>query len=166
MNLQEELKALNEIVAGYDVLKQRITELEQQAKEQQVEQTKEFPRDGDDYWYIYDDGDVFSTFYNNNHIDRYRQTMGNIFQTEEQAEFSVEKMKVEAELRKFSRPFDEDDNNYFIELSMFDKTLTVDDDECWQIQGVIYFESTEKALQAIESVGKDRIKKYIFGVED
>ena len=31
---------------------------------------------------------------------------------------------------------------------------------------VIYFESQEKAQQAIQSVGEERVKKYIFGVED
>ena len=151
MNLQDELKAL----------KERIAELEEQAKEEQ-----KFPQKDDEYWYIDDEGDVFGTFYDNHYIDRYHQEIGNVFKTKEQADFAVEKLKVESELRKFSRPFDEDDNNYFIELSMFDKTLTVDDDECWQIQGVIYFESTEKALQAIDTVGQERIKKYIFGLEE
>ena len=33
-------------------------------------------------------------------------------------------------------------------------------------QGTIYFESKEKAQQAIETVSEERIKKYIFGVED
>ena len=114
MNLQDELKAL----------KERIAELEEQAKEEQ-----KFPQKDDEYWYIDDEGDVFGTFYDNHYIDRYHQEIGNVFKTKEQADFAVEKLKVESELRKFSRPFDEDDNNYFIELSMFDKTLTVDDDD-------------------------------------
>ena len=33
-------------------------------------------------------------------------------------------------------------------------------------QGAIYFESREKVEEAIDAVGEDRIKKYIFGVED
>ena len=151
MNLQEELK----------VLKERITELEEQAKEEQ-----EFPKDYDEYWYIDSDGDILNDEWGGFASEEGMLEIGNIFKTKEEAEFAVEKLKVEAELREFGRPFDEDDNNYFIELSMFDKTLTIDDDECWQIQGVIYFESTEKALQAVDAVGQERIKKYIFGLED
>lgn len=167
MNLQEELKALNEIVAGYDVLKQRIYELEEQAKEQQVEQTKEFPQNGDEYWYVYDDGDVFSTFYDNNHhIDRYHQSIGNFFQTEEQAEFLVEKLKVEAELRKFSRPFEHGENNHIICIGSNGNRLFTIGRLVDHYQGAIYFESRDKAQQAIKSVGEEHIKKYIFGVED
>ena len=151
MNVQEELKKL----------KKRISELEQQ-----VEQEQEFPQNNDEYWYINDEGEVFDTFYDNHYIDRYHQEIGNIFKTEEQAEFAVEKLKVENDLRKFSRPFEEDEYNSFIELYMPDKTLSVDDCEYWQKQGVIYFESDKKAQQAIDAVGEDRIKKYLFGVEE
>lgn len=33
-------------------------------------------------------------------------------------------------------------------------------------QGAIYFESEEKAQEAVSAVGIERIKKYLFGVED
>ena len=149
MNVQDELKAL----------KERIAELEEQAK-----QEREFPQFGDDYWYVDSDTDVMDTASYDGEYDRGRLSIGNVFKTKEQAEFQVEKLKVEAELRKFSRPFKEDEYNSFIELYMFDKTLTVDSNEYWQTQGVIYFESDEKAQQAIDTVGEERIKKYIFGV--
>lgn len=149
MSLQEELKAL----------KKRIAELEEQAKEEQG-----FPRDGDKYWYIDDEGAVYPTSYDSHYIDRYRQTIDNVFKTEEQAEFVAEKLKVEAELRKYSGPASEgsayiyrlaDTNQIGLGVKFYS-----------QSQGTIYFESAEKAQQAIEAVGRDRIKKYIFGVED
>ena len=87
MNLQEEIK----------IMKERIAELEELVKEEQ-----EFPQDGDKYWYMIDEGAVFCTFYDNRYIDRYHQEIGNIFRTEEEAKFAVEKLKVEAELRKYS----------------------------------------------------------------
>ena len=150
MNLQEELKAL----------KDRIAELEEQAKQEQ-----EFPQVEDDYWYVDDDAEVMLSVWYGDDYDKGRLSIGNVFKTKYQAEFAVEKLKIEAELRKFSRPFKEDEYNSFIELYMFDKTLTVDSNEYWQTQGVIYFESDEKAQQAIDTVGEERIKKYIFGVE-
>lgn len=156
MNLQEELKAL----------KERIAELEEQAKEEQ-----EFPKNYDDYWFIDEEGSVGSTLYDNHYIDDYyidrcHQTIGNIFSTKEQAEFAVEKLKVEAELRKFSRLFKEDENNWFILWHTYKKEVQIDWSTRLFRQGTIYFESGKKVEEAIEAVGKERIKKYIFGEED
>ena len=151
MNLQEELKAL----------KERIAELEEQVKGEQ-----EFPQDGDAYWFIDDEGGMSSTFYKNYYLDIYRQKIGNIFRTEDEAEFAVEKLKVEAELRKFSRTFEDDISDWYIYYDTESQRIYTDSRMYCQTQGAIYFESEQVAQQAIELVGEDRIKKYIFGVED
>ena len=151
MNLQEELKAL----------KERIAELEEQVKGEQ-----EFPQDGDAYWFIDDEGGMSSTFYKNYYLDIYRQKIGNIFRTEEEAEFAAKKLRVEAELRKFSRPFEYGKFNYYLFLNIKSDSLDTQFTSYCPPQGAIYFESEEKAQQAIEAVGAERIKKYIFGVED
>lgn len=151
MNVQDEIKEL----------KQRIAELEKQAKEEQ-----KFPQFGDTYYYIESNGRIGVFSWNEATFDLQAQEVGNIFHTEEEAEFAVEKLKVEEELRKFSRPFKEDENNYFIELYLFDKTLSIDSSEYFQTQGTIYFESAKVANEATDTVGEERIKKYIFGVEE
>ena len=151
MNLQEELKSL----------KDRIAELEEQIMEEQ-----EFPQFGDDHWYVDSDTEVMDIAWYGGDYDQGRLSIGNVFKTKEQAEFAVEKLKVEAELRKFSRPFvDGKENNHIKYRPSFDE-LSVSASFGYQDQGVFYFESREKAEEAIEAVGKDRIKKYIFGVED
>lgn len=151
MNLQEELKAL----------KERIAELEEQ-----VEQEKEFPQYGDDYWFLLSGGTIYDNFYTNSHVDNRRLEIGNVFKTKEQADFAVEKLKVEAELRKFSRPFECGAFNCCISLDKDNVCFYLDSSRYFQSQGTIYFESRIKAQQAIESVGEERIKKYIFGVEE
>ena len=151
MNLQEELK----------VLKQRIAELEEQAKREQ-----EFPQYGDDYWFLLSGGTIYDNFYTNSYVDNKRLEIGNFFETKEQAEFAVEKLKVEAELRKYSKPFELDSYNHYIFLDTGTDCLCVDSLSYCQSQGTIHFESEEKAQKAIESVGEERIKKYIFGVEE
>ena len=150
MNLQEELKAL----------KERIAELEEQAKEEQ-----EFPQEDDKYWCLGSSGEVMNTIYVGFDYEIDRLEFGNIFQTKEQAEFAVEKLRVEAELRKYSRPFKEDEYNYYIFLDTDSDRIDVENRYYFPTQGTIYFESAEKVQQAIEAVGADRIKKYIFGVE-
>ena len=151
MNLQEELKAL----------KDRIAELEEQVKEEQ-----EFPQDGDGYWYIDDYGYILNEKWDGLDFEEFRLEIGNVFKTKEQAEFAAEKLKVEAELRKYSTPFKEDDDNCFIQINSSHNNIVVDSEEGYQTQGTIYFESKEEVQQAIASVGRNRIKKYIFGVED
>ena len=151
MNLQMEINSL----------KQRISELEQQ-----VEQEKDFPQYGKDYWYVDDDAEVTDSEWDGGDWDQVRMSVGNVFKTKEQAEFVVEKLKVEAELRKFSRSFECGEINHYIFLNTDNECLDVVGLSYSQYQGTIYFESEEKAQQAIQSVGEERIKKYIFGVEN
>ena len=151
MNLQEELKAL----------KERIAELEEQEK-----QEREFPQYGNTYWCINAYGGVSKEIWDGYDIEKDMLEIGNGFRTEQEAEFAVEKLKVEAELQKFGRPFvDGKENNHIKYRPSFDE-LSVSASFGYQDQGVFYFESREKTQQAIQSVGKERIKKYIFGVED
>ena len=151
MNLQEELKAL----------KKRIAELEELVKEE-----REFPQYNDIYYYIKPNGRVDCFNWDEVNYDLEAQGIGNVFKTKEQAEFAVEKLKVEAELRKFGKPFESMENNFYIVFDASDGSVDVWYVSYSKIQGAIYFESKKKANEAIESVGKERIKKYIFGVED
>lgn len=151
MNLQEELKTL----------KERIAELEELAKEEQ-----EFPQEDDKYWYLGSSGEVMNTICGGFDFEIDRLEFGNIFKTKEQAEFVGEKLKVEAELRKFSRPFECGENNHIICMEKNINRLFTIGRLVDHYQGAIYFESKGKAEEAIRSVGAERIEKYIFGVED
>ena len=150
MNVQDEIKAL----------KERIVELEEQAKDEL------FPQEGDDYCYTTMLGRVCHGRWDNLNSETSMLELGNIYRTEEEAEFDVEKKKVETELLKFSRPFVDDNDNYFIKINSYYKYLTVDSDDSYQTQGTIYFESMEVANEAIDAIGADRIKKYLFRVEE
>ena len=155
MNLQEEiLKIKNEMLDEFD---KRVESL----KEQQ-----EFPQDGDMYWIIEDSTEVSRYAWEGDDFDNQHLPVGNVFKTREQAEFAVEKLKVEAELRKLSGHFEEGKNNYFMVFDTNYASVDILGMSYSRVQGVIYFESEEKGQQAIESVGEYRIKKYIFGVED
>ena len=157
MNVQEQIKVLKEQISASEEL---ISKLEEQVKKEQ-----EFPKIGDTYWRIGDKGSVDNRLYNDYYIDKHRQAIGNFFQTEEQAEFALEKLKVEAELRKYSGPFELMKDNFFIIFNMQGGCLATRSRVHVTAQGAIYFESEEKTQQAIHEVGEERIKKYIFGVE-
>ena len=151
MNLQMEINSL----------KQRITELEAQVDEEQA-----FPKYKDFYWGVNAKGKVFCDTWEGFKFEKDMLSIGNVYQTENEAVFAVEKLKVEAELREHSRPFEYGENcTEFYYDHEFGRimfcTLTAS-----QTQGAIYFESKEKAQRAIDTVGEERIKKYIFEVED
>lgn len=146
MDTQEEIKQL----------KKRIAELEL---------AQEFPQQDNTYWYVSMRGNIFTSQWEGFPSEVAMLKFGNIFRTEDQAKFAVEKLKVEAELRKFSRPFERGGNNYYILSDMYDNDLTISNMGFYRCQGTIYFESEEKAEEAIRMVGEERIKKYIFGVE-
>ena len=140
---------------------EQYVELEELAKEEE-----EFPYCDEDYWFVDSDTEVIERVWYGDDYDRGRASVGNVFKTKEQAEFTVEKLKVESELRKFSRPFEPTVDNYYIVFNTKTGYLGAGSRGYITSQGVIYFESEEKVQQAIYSVGEERIKKYIFGVEE
>ena len=150
MDVQDEIKTL----------KQRIAELESQVNEGQV-----FPKYKDFYWGVNAKGKVFCDTWEGFKFEKDMLSIGNVYQTENEAVLAVEKLKVEAELRKFSRPFKEGEYNYFIQIHPSHNNIVTESDDFYQTQGTIYFESTTIANEATDTVGEERIKKYLFGVE-
>lgn len=155
MNIQERIEALE------TEFTEKIKALKAEAQQEQ-----EFPKDGDSFYSISETGNIEGgMIWGGYPVDMDRMAIGNIFQTKEQAEFAVEKLKVEAELREFSRPFIEGEDNWYMVLGDAFEAYYVND-SIDPIQGVIYFDSLKKAHQAAGEIGAERIKKYIFGVED
>ena len=149
MNLQGEIKEL----------KQRIAELEQLAKQEQ-----RFPQLGDEYWYITDGGDVDSFGWENSQFDVSAQAIGNVYKTEQEAEFALEKLKVENELRKFSDSWDLEITQYTFSFNWENGEFEIEYPDYNQYPNSYYFYSINSLELALKTVGEDRIKKYIFEV--
>lgn len=92
--------------------------------------------------------------------------IGNVFLTKEEAEFEVERRKVETEMLRLGgrRKFNRGKDNYFIMYTRIEGLDYVNYQSMHE-QGVIYFDSELDAINAVKTIGKDKIKKYIFGVE-
>lgn len=125
-------------------------------------------KEGDTYYSIYGNGNVSSEkkWFDDDYENNYRG-IGNAFLTKEEAEFEVERRKIETEMLRLGgrRKFNRGKDNYFIMYTRIEGLDYVNYHSMHE-QGVIYFESEEKAKKAVETIGKDRIKKYIFGVEE
>lgn len=147
---------------GYEVDEEKLKEFLTPPKDKTVLDLKKDAR----YYYIDTSGSVYCDIWQDDEIDNGRRNMGNCFLTKEEAEFEVERRKVEAILLKYGgRRFKNSERNYYLyydhEDNLIRKTMV---DTC-QSQGIIFFDDDKVIDQAIKEAGEDNIKKYIFGVD-
>lgn len=126
---------------------------------------------GDDYWYINSFGHVRKTSYGLEDDFKRMIEFGNAFLTEKEARFEVERRKCEAVLLKYgTRDMrslgDINAHKYFIVYNNYYHEIIISFNQSANSQGTIYFESSELAHKAIEEVGQDRLKKYVFNVKE
>ena len=104
-------------------------------------------------------------------IDDQRYRIGNYFKTREEAEFEKEKYLVYQELRNYALEHNDSEldwNNqeqYKYYIFCHNKEILIGNDNTIMDLGQIYFTSILIAKNAISSIGEDRIKKYLFGIE-
>ena len=122
---------------------------------------------GDSYYFIETNGGVYSCYWLADVNDLCRIEFGNVFLTKEEAEFELERRKCEAIMLKYGRrTFKYGKHNYFIVI--FDKRMIIESAFNLHIyyQGTIYFDTEELAQKAIDEIGEERLKKYVFKVEE
>jgi len=134
-------------------------------KKQDVKVKK--PEYGDTVYYIDYIGRIRKRTWINDEDDLDMWELGNIFFTEEEAEFAREKKKVEVELERYAKEHNAPtlEDEYFILYDEYNEELDYDVWADYIPQGAVVFTSKQLVFDAIEAVGKERILKYIFGVE-
>lgn len=153
----------NEIVQ--DIVKDTIKELEEKIKSS-LESKKEWvPEIGKLYYKINAYGEVVKSTFTNFSIDRNCLDIGNAFRTKEEAQFELERRKIEAIMKKYSRPFNEKKENWAIYYDHYDKAVNT---TCWHNTdyGSYRFESKEVTQKVINEIGEERLKKYWFKVDE
>lgn len=133
-------------------------------KKQDVKVKK--PQYGDTVYYINYIGRIRKRTWINDEDDLDMWELGNIFFTEEEAEFAREKKKVEVELERYAKEHNAPtlEDEYFILYDEYNEELDYDVWADYIPQGAVVFASKQLVFDAIESIGRDRIIKYIFGV--
>ena len=122
------------------------------------------PEFGEAYYFVNAVGNVKGYTYLEDDEDELRFKYMRAFKTEEEAEFERERMKVTRELEKFACNYKTDEENYYLYASLFPRIAIKINFSYWNKVEKIYFESENKAKEAIKAVGEDRILKYYFGV--
>ena len=130
------------------------------------------PECNKNYWII-NGFRVVNSSWDNDNVDYRRYEIGNCFKTEKEAKFALEKLKVEAELRRFAEEnneceidwTDRKQNKWLICYNYDSKNIDTGYDDTLRTH-YIYFSSKEIAKQAIKHIGEERLKKYYFRIED
>jgi hypothetical protein len=120
--------------------------------------------DGEEYYGIEPDGEVMRHMFDDV-FDEDAREMGNAFLTEEEAEFECERRKIEAIMRKYSKPFKFNKHNYCLVYNYYNESVNIESYGVFNC-GVSCFETKEIAQQVIDKIGEDRLKKYWFGVKE
>lgn len=164
---------VKEVCKKSENLKNTITEFNEKLKEMQREnnecsvEVEEWPQINDEYYAINDFGIINRWNYREEVADFYAFEIGNAFKTWEEAEFELERRKVITELKKYSNTYNPKVNNFCICYSYDEDDFGIyleplDEPDI----GAHYFESEKMAEKAMKEVGEERIKKYLFGVEE
>lgn len=131
------------------------------------------PTCGQEYYLLTSDGFICSDVGNNHdHLDDTRFQLGNCFETKEQAEFAFEKQKVYTQLKRYALEHNEDvfdwrdgyQRKYYIYCEC--EKLGISYTEYLRVPSNIYFTSEEIAKNAIDEIGEEKIKKYLFEVDN
>lgn len=144
-----------------------------------VEESKVWkPKKGEKYYYIYSDGCVTDDTNDCSNTDEDRYSLGSCFKTREEAQHMVEKLKVIKELKDFALENNEEEIDWTnVEQDKYTLVLRDTDNYRRRLefnerlfdQGSpfnICFTSEELVKQAVEKVGKERILKYYFDIEE
>lgn len=120
-------------------------------------------QDGDECYFINVNGSVLSGPWDGNPLQIGSRKTGNVFLTKDEAESESERRKIEAEMIRLGgrRKFNRGKDNYFIMYTRIEGLDYVNYQSMHE-QGVIYFDSELDAINAVKTIGKDKIKKYIF----
>lgn len=160
---------LNELMEKYGdyEVKEGFMELLEKPKPKTVYNLKY----GDSYFFLTALGTIMTGIWHNDGTDFNRRRIGNTFLTIEDAKFASERLKVIAELKEYAKEFsDEEWKNkdlpkYNIKSDCENYAIRIVYERCLKGND-IYFGTEEMAEIAVETVGKDRVKKYYLGVKE
>lgn len=128
------------------------------------------PKEGDTIFYISESGRVISgTFLSLLPSDNDKVLFNNAFQTREEAEHMLEKIKIINKLKELSNvDFNSTDNNaYVIGYDRELKKIQINFHDAYnELPFNIHFATKQDCQKAIETIGEENLKKYYFDVEE
>lgn len=170
IKLEKELTELQEQINN---MQKKLDKLKQIKSEEKEGKWK--PKINKRYYFINDLGTVDWTNWCDDQIDNFRYLIGNIFRTQEEAEFCLEKIKIRSKFKDFikerSKDLDWGNSNsrqmkYYLYYDNKYKQIEINSCIYAKIQGVIYASDRSILQDAIKEIGEQDVKKYILEVEE
>lgn len=129
-------------------------------------------KNGDMYYYITNDGQIGIAKWQGRASDFRRLALGNVFKTEKDTEFGIEKQKVKVELEQYAKEHNDPNNTWDgnnlhcgIRYGLLEDDLITSHMYTTKDAGAIYFDFKEIAEDAANKIGTKRIMKYLFDVD-
>lgn len=114
-------------------------------------------------YHIDSTGTVLGGLWDNTTWDYQRLAIGNVFLTEEAADFAAERVKVLAEMREWAGKWNDPYRILYIDGRVEPETVFVS--RCISY-GELRFATEADAKNCIKAVGEDRLKKYYFCIPE
>lgn len=181
MNDLEKLKNLEEIQKTVDELKEKIINLKEEVKIDELESKednkykRERKRIKERYYWVDYLGIAWEVLELNNDTDDFLYSIGNYFETEEQAENYKERLLIEQELKDIAMELNKGKKINWIDKMQWKYCLyydfTIDKIKFYyslrcREQGAIYCLDKNFKDTAIERIGEERLTKYLKGELD
>lgn len=150
-------------------MENEIKNLKEKLNKQEEPKRRWKPNLGDIYYFISNAGSIICTHWDDCASDRGRYAIGNVFKTEEEAEFGREQLRILAELEEYAdddKEWDSIINHWCIDYNTEKRCVAAYYLWSRDIPFNIYFSSKEQVQKAIDAIGEERLKKYYFCVEE
>lgn len=134
-----------------------------------IKEVTSWPSFGDEYFFISDQCCVMRETNEGCFEDDARQALGNMFKTRKEAEFELERLKVLNQLKSLSDDDQKWDNinyHYHIVYDSYYNEFNVYSYSSLRLLQEYWFKSAESAVNAINIIGEDKLKKYVFNVKE
>ena len=165
---EEFVKATATIVKDFTKKLQELANLNKEEQEKKEIKKRWRPNLGEIYFRNNWD-DIVSLTWENDTYDNKYYNVRDIYKTREEAEFELERRKIMIELQNYA-----DEHNgeiahpsyaFWLALDEDDMSITVENDSFLPPVGTVLFSNGDIAYDAIETIGEDRIIKYMFGID-
>ena len=164
------MKTLNELVkdyGNYEVDEETLKKNMVKPKPKTIWDLK----DGDKYWAINTEGNVFYGEWNNCKYDISIRNQGNVFLTKEEAEFEKKRREVYTTVKRYAHEFSKEEwndtkiNKYYACYNYKDHSI-IKGFNSHVSNSKLYFQSIKDIDRAIAAVGVEDFKKYYLGVKE
>lgn len=165
---EEFVKATATIVKDLTKKLQELANTNKEENKKKYAKKRWKPNLGENYFHIVSFDNIGSLEWENDTFDNKYYNARDIYKTKEEAEFEVERRKIMIELQNYA-----DEHNgeiahpsdaFWLGFDEDDMSITVETKSYLPPVGAVLFSDGDTAYDAIESIGEDRILKYMFRV--